>query len=527
MALIEDAQPEQFLKLIPLLENHRDAAIGWLAAELRRKAAPDWRDAPLNPAWGELPGETIAKVEAAQGLAAERLALVQTLPLADFESLAAEMARHGYRPIRLRPYSTAAGLLAAAVWRRDGFASRSAVGLAADEIMARDKALQAEGYVPVDVAGYPSPRSPAVFAALWVKERAEPGTVRLQVDLADPNSPEMRRLVQDGFGAAALGQYRGTADAPRYAMVLRKSAANTWRWDHDQSTFQAEAATDNRQLDVSLCQGDSRRPDTAAQLAKAEQAAAEKPDDLKARAGRALARLSAGQDQAAIGDLTFVLEKLPQFAGGFQLRARAYLRLRELEKARADLEQFKTLGGQPSKVADLEMAIAIASDQSETGLNKLNAAVAGHGNDHGFLYDAARGCALAVGAVGDTQPEKRDAPRKRALELLAQAVALGYDDFAHLRDDDDFANVRELPEFQAIVARGHLERRYAAVFESSATMISTESHGLAPAAHLARCRALAAGGYRPAAATGRRRSRSRSFPRRGIRHLKATARLPL
>ncbi len=45
---------------------------------------------------------------------------------------------------------------------------------------------------------------------------------------------------------------------------------------------------------------------------------------------------------------------------------------------------------------------------------------------------------------------------------------------------------------------GKLDRRYAAVWHSSAQLVSTEIHGLDPGAHLAECRARIAQGYRPA-----------------------------
>jgi tetratricopeptide (TPR) repeat protein len=51
-------------------------------------------------------------------------------------------------------------------------------------------------------------------------------------------------------------------------------------------------------------------------------------------------------------------------------------------------------------------------------------------------------CSLAV--AGNDQ---------RALQVLARALELGYGDFAHIDDDVDLDSLREIPEFQALMAR--------------------------------------------------------------------------
>lgn len=146
--LINDAQPEQFHILFPALEKQRDKAIGLLAAELEKKAAPNWNEPPLDPAWGELPAEVVARIEGAEGLVAERFAFCQALPLKDFEPLAAEMGKCGYRPLRLRPYSTGERVSVSAVWRRDGLDWQVAHDLSADKLLARDKQFRAEKSCP-------------------------------------------------------------------------------------------------------------------------------------------------------------------------------------------------------------------------------------------------------------------------------------------------------------------------------------------------------------------------------------------
>ena len=85
----------------------------------------------------------------------------------------------------------------------------------------------------------------------------------------------------------------------------------------------------------------------------------------------------------------------------------------------------------------------------------------------------------------------------RALALLRQAVAAGYDDFAHMDTDADLDGLRHEAAFQALLAQGHLDRRYGLVRHVSTTHEGTELHGLPLVELLRRGRELAARGYRP------------------------------
>lgn len=524
--LIYDAQPQQFRVLLPALEKNRELAIRLLAVEQEQRPMPSWDEPPLDPAWHELPVETVARIEAADGLIADRFALCQALPLAEFEPLATNMRASGYRPVRLRPYRARHGVVAAAVWQRDGLDWRFATGLTAGEIAAQDKQLQSAGYVPADVAGYVVPTqhdqlgnsSDAVsapgnqgesadtapagarFAVLWVKQAAEPGDVRLYVDLADANPLEIQQLKREGFGAATLHQYGDDTGRPRYAMILQRSATD-WLSNLDQRKYAAEVATDRLQVDVAVCSepiAKSETVDRAQQLALAEDAVKAKPEDVNARFQRALARYAAGRYEEAVDDFTFAIEKLPKFTTSYQWRALAKARLGQSEQARNDLDRFKVLSGSPSSNAYLDYVVSARLGDEEAGLARLETEAAGHEDDAEFLHIAARACAVVAIVVGEKQPERRETLRRRALMFLTQAIDRGFDDFGDLRADPHFEALRDMDAFQALVARGFLERRYATIFATNAWRTSTESHGLSPHDHLARCRELSARGYHPA-----------------------------
>ncbi len=66
---------------------------------------------------------------------------------------------------------------------------------------------------------------------------------------------------------------------------------------------------------------------------------------------------------------------------------------------------------------------------------------------------SAAGDASAAGAVGPEQAAGlADVIRARALDLLRQAIAAGYDDRTNLATSDDLASLRELPEFEELLA---------------------------------------------------------------------------
>jgi tetratricopeptide (TPR) repeat protein len=75
------------------------------------------------------------------------------------------------------------------------------------------------------------------------------------------------------------------------------------------------------------------------------------------------------------------------------------------------------------------------------------------------LYNAARAYGLCAAAVqpaeGETLTEAEQTRRTGYLDLslacLKEAIAAGYDDFAHARKDSDLTALRDLPEFQKLV----------------------------------------------------------------------------
>ncbi len=168
--LLMDADKRQWARLWPKMQAYRERAVALFSRELDRSLSPDWQDAPLEPAWGPLEAPLVRQVEAAAGMVAERFALCQALPLAEFDALAAALRKSGYRPLQFRPYASSQGVLVAALWTRDGRDAPWAHGLTAAEATKRDAALRPRGLVPLDVTGYPTEaggKTEARYAVLW------------------------------------------------------------------------------------------------------------------------------------------------------------------------------------------------------------------------------------------------------------------------------------------------------------------------------------------------------------------------
>ncbi len=169
LALIAD--PRHYPLFARAIGTNKAGVVPVLKAELAKSVVADWKDAPLKSEWAAADPATVKSVAAAGGLVHERFALVQSLPLAGFEPLASALGRSGYRPVRVRPYVTDAGVKVAAVWRRDGVAWRLLAGATANDVGATDDELRAAGFQPADVAGWvdpdAKPRRVAPFVAAF------------------------------------------------------------------------------------------------------------------------------------------------------------------------------------------------------------------------------------------------------------------------------------------------------------------------------------------------------------------------
>jgi formylglycine-generating enzyme required for sulfatase activity/tRNA A-37 threonylcarbamoyl transferase component Bud32 len=265
VALLADGDERQYAVLLPKVQAHHERAVARLTAELDLALAPDWHDAPLDPGWVAPEPALVGQVEAAQGLVAERFALCQVLPLAQFDAMAAGLRRCGYRPVRLRPFFSPSppargesrgegGVVrVAAVWARDGRDAHAAHGLTAAEVRKQDAERRAAGFIPADVAGYLDGGRER-YAALWV-QGGKDEYARLYVGV-----PEKRHKA-DGWGPLREAKLSpvtfqvltGTDGEERYSSVWRKTGPRaSFRLGDDEGTHRERGLWDGLPVDVSL-----------------------------------------------------------------------------------------------------------------------------------------------------------------------------------------------------------------------------------------------------------------------------------
>ena len=163
--LIEQTTAEQFRILFPLIEKHGQRLIPILTERFREKRHTPWQESDVKDK--SVPDAIRTEFRNENGIIHDSFALVPWLSLDRVETLVTDLKQYGYRPIRLRPFSTTEGLRAAVLWSRDNREWEFAIGLTADEMTERAKSLESKDLLACDVAGYLDANKQERFAALW------------------------------------------------------------------------------------------------------------------------------------------------------------------------------------------------------------------------------------------------------------------------------------------------------------------------------------------------------------------------
>jgi serine/threonine protein kinase/formylglycine-generating enzyme required for sulfatase activity len=240
--LVEDMDTQQHKILFQVLEAHRKDVRDLLQADLKQFGPPPWDDTPLAGTWQEVPlADVRSKLEEANGMLAERFALATTLPLPRFDAVAQTLTQAGYRPVRLRPWRSSAGVQVAAVWTRDGRAWHRTEAESAQQVKKQLEEKLKQGYVPVDVAGFLSREAGkgVVYSSLWVQAGTQEGpsnatlatnfspltvdSADLYLDVPEKELPDFHRSQQEKNLSPRTVQAVTLADrSVRYNGVLGK-----------------------------------------------------------------------------------------------------------------------------------------------------------------------------------------------------------------------------------------------------------------------------------------------------------------
>jgi formylglycine-generating enzyme required for sulfatase activity/tetratricopeptide (TPR) repeat protein/ribosomal protein S27E len=536
------ARTDQLALLRPLFETNRAAALALLRKEIGAQPDAGWQDSSLDPRWQTPDRAVVRTIESAHGMVAERFAFCQSLPYEHFPEMAKTLQSSGYRPTRVRPFSTAAGkVLTAVVWTRDGRDFRTIQDASAAELAARDVLNRKDGYQPRDAASYVSADGSQHYAGLWVERRDSDEETSLQAGL----TPQLHRMTaasqpgQNGSAIPLTMQVTAGREHPYVSTVWRKAARDGAFWEFQdnlgESAYEERRRQDRiyvtSQIDVSVYADPSATiPDPrdaySKQLGDADKVLKRQPDDIIQRRNRGLALVGLGQFADALPDLDIALTRYPEDSFIYYRRAIARAWTGDFFGALADLDAFRNrMPKYLSTVPHADACVSALVGDDVAGMQRLEAVVSANNQDPAYLYDAAcayavsadalfiRNPARVVAAVGTggglpgapfvlQLPEAVARPaayRERAIALLTRAIIAGYRDFAHMAADADFYSLRDNPAFTALLRRGDPGRRYAAVWQRGSNVFQTEVHGLDPVAHLARCHELAAAGFRPIA----------------------------
>jgi serine/threonine protein kinase/formylglycine-generating enzyme required for sulfatase activity len=507
--LIQEADPSEFDLIYPALERQEDRSVELLSRSLERSADPDWKDPALDPAWAAPVPALVEEVERGLGLVHERFAMAQTIALDRFVALAEGLRSSGYRPIRVRPYRVNGAAQVAAIWTRDGRPWQISLGAGATEIHRQDGHWRESGYEPVDVAAYcggraEEPDQGLLFAAVWARAPSPDGprATRLYAGISNSAAIDDAALGRDGFHCIALHRLSGPDGRPRFSGIYRKSEElATADLDNDVLVYEAKLATTGGLVDIALGPAPSPssvRAELEARLNEARCSLEARPDDARARQIQADALYRLGRHDENISKTSAWIAAAPTEPRAYYYRALARAHKGAGDQAAIDAAQFAKLNNESSSLAVfLDAMVSTYSGHGAAGLERLESTIQNHLTHPKCLFLYGKAYALAAQATPTQDVARRYADR--AVDLLKQAIADGYNEYDSIRVDCDLEVLRDHPSFRELLGPGGLALRYSAIWSAAPQREYRASHGLSPEEHRSACRRWASQGYRPSA----------------------------
>ena len=226
------------------------------------RAPPSTSVATIRPSAVE--PALVSELADAAGFVSNHVALCQSLSLDSFPALSTRLGKHGYRPTRIRPYVASDRVLITACWIRDQVAWQLIWNKTADEFDTAAAVMLAEGYQPVDVAGYHH-RGETRFVAAYRRASGDPSFSEATVGLtADDSSQPYTRLLTESYYPCTNHIFRDAQGHQRESRVwIKQSSESPTKWvrwgrvlESRRPLFQSVDAP-LRPLDVTLITSDS------------------------------------------------------------------------------------------------------------------------------------------------------------------------------------------------------------------------------------------------------------------------------
>lgn len=507
--LLTEAAAPAFATLYPIAERQASEVVPLLRNQIEKKIVPNWRDAPLSPAWAPPDPGLVSRIEEGQGMLSERFGFCQTMRLNDFLRDAERLRESGYRPIRFRPYADGDVVRVAAIWTRDGARWVLVAGVPAEQLRREDQKHRAEKLLPLDVAGYrttdldgnPADR----YAALWTANDGRDADARIYVGTTgDRHEHAIEGNKAGGFVPRTLHHFLGCDGQTRYSGIWVESQSG-WNldWGRPEAAMRREliAQSESRLLDLSLSDFEPSRSSKGRSEARrrlADDALRANPEDIEARFARALSCFGMGESQNTLDDLNVVIKKNPKFMNAYRCRAVVHARLNHRDEALGDLARFQE-GDSPAG-AKVSLACVVAAELGtgeDQSFGALEDALKLAPSDPEMLYHACCALAQASQAYATRDPSRSQSYARRAASLLERAVGNGYPDHGRLLEAIELDPIRELPQFVDLIKKRNLDRLYAAVWSFEPGRDSVRLFALDPRAQLRKSRDLESQGYRP------------------------------
>ena len=121
--------------------------------------------------------------------------------------------------------------------------------------------------------------------------------------------------------------------------------------------------------------------------------------------------------------MNIVISRAPKTSWLYKYRAVLHARAGKAEDATKDLAKFTELTPSASSKAYLDAVVAAHLGDDEQGMKRLEAALEGHSDDSGFLYDTTCAYSIAAAALAEVQAVDMVKPAAEDIKVVAAGQA--------------------------------------------------------------------------------------------------------
>jgi serine/threonine protein kinase len=466
-------------QLLTLDGDVRNQAVDYLKTELMRVPSP-WNDPPLKPEWTqpERMQELTSAVAAAKGILDERSGFCLDMRLSQFRKLENSFRASGYRPTRVRPHAGPADEdpRLAVVWVRDGLEWKLDDSVPLAELPARDANVVLDEFVLSDIAYVAGNGSHSRWLLLWSARLAEEDERRyIAGETEEKFLDSAERYAAAGFNAqSTISVYNDPEGVRRYSGVFVKWAQLTYR----RFQIAPDDLEEKQLIDIAVAaiQESSQPRDPRAKYRKELSQLFvfnENLQNANIRFRAAVARFHTNQEEAALGDLDWLIENPPAGINPgrlFVYQAVALARVKRHDEAAAAMNRLQKTSLDQSYKDYVAIQLAAWRKDVQVATEMLDKAETEYGADPNGLYNMVCAAALASEALGQLQlPEQQAKFRARALSILKTAIEMpnGYSNLLNMLQDVDLAELHDAPEFLAVMKKLYAGRKLAAVTGSA------------------------------------------------------------